>query len=54
MSIAVVTARWIVTGAKDNTSPVIINDAGLAHEDGVVLAVGPCLLYTSPSPRDRG
>ncbi len=50
MSIAVVTARWIVTGAKDNTSPVIINDAGLAHEDGVVLAVGPASEITATYP----
>jgi cytosine/adenosine deaminase-related metal-dependent hydrolase len=50
MSIEVVTARWIVTGAKDNTTPAIISDAGLAHEDGAVLAVGPASQITAAYP----
>ncbi|OSP53407.1 amidohydrolase family protein [Pseudoruegeria sp. SK021] len=41
MTVALLTARWIVTGAADNKHPAIQEDAALAHEDGVVLAVGP-------------
>ena len=41
MSIEIVSACWIVTGAKDNNAPILISDAALAHEDGAVLAVGP-------------
>lgn len=41
MTVQIVTARWIVTGtAPDGTSHVLDNGA-LAHEDGIILAVGP-------------
>ncbi|CAM3116225.1 amidohydrolase family protein [Paracoccus nototheniae] len=41
MSIQIVTARWIVTGAQADATPVIHQDAALASRDGVVLEVGP-------------
>jgi 5-methylthioadenosine/S-adenosylhomocysteine deaminase len=41
MTQAMVRAKWIVTGVRDRHSPEIISDAGLVHEGGKVLAVGP-------------
>ncbi|WP_134682118.1 amidohydrolase family protein [Paracoccus ravus] len=41
MTTQITTARWIVTGAQDETTPVIHEDAALASRDGIVLAVGP-------------
>jgi 5-methylthioadenosine/S-adenosylhomocysteine deaminase len=41
MSVEVITARWMVTGVSGDDTPEMIEDAGLAHESGVVLAVGP-------------
>ena len=40
MSTSILKARWIVTGAEDNNSPSIIENAALAYQDGVVLEVG--------------
>ncbi|WP_417480605.1 amidohydrolase family protein [Maricaulis maris] len=50
MSIEIVTARWIVSGAKDDVSPDIIENAALAHEDGIILAVGPAAEITAAYP----
>lgn len=41
MSVALTSARWIVTGVQDRHRPVILDDAALAHDNGRVLAVGP-------------
>lgn len=40
MTTQIITARWIVTGVKTDLTPELIEYAGLAHKDGVVLAVG--------------
>ena len=36
----------------DDTLQVTVND--IAHHTKAVARANPCLLYTSPSPRDRG
>lgn len=41
MSVEIITARWVVTGVSKDDTPDLIEGAGLAHEDGAVLAVGP-------------
>jgi len=41
MTVALVRAKWIVTGVQDRHTPEILSDAALAHEEGKVLAVGP-------------
>ena len=41
MSTAIVRAKWIVTGVEDRNTPVVHHDAGLVHQDGKVVAVGP-------------
>ncbi|MEO1554933.1 MAG: amidohydrolase family protein [Pseudomonadota bacterium] len=50
MTIEVITARWIVTGVSEDNAPELIEHAGLAHEGGVVLAVGPADTITSAYP----
>lgn len=41
MTVQIITARWIVTGTDADGTPQTLDDAALAHEDGVILAVGP-------------
>jgi len=41
MTVRIVCARWIVTGTDADGTPQILEDAALAHEDGVILALGP-------------
>lgn len=41
MGLALLRAKWIVTGVRDRHTLDIVNDGGLAHEDGVVVAVAP-------------
>ena len=41
MTTQILSARWVVTGAKSATEPAIIENGAIASEDGVVLAVGP-------------
>lgn len=41
MTVALVSARRIVTGVADRHTPVLLDDAAIAHEHGRVLAVGP-------------
>mgnify|MGYP001762269582 CR=1 FL=1 len=41
----------LINGAIPASLPVVTQ----GHEaSGTIVEVGPCLLYTSPSPRDRG
>ncbi|WP_146592474.1 amidohydrolase family protein [Puniceibacterium confluentis] len=58
MNIKIISARWIVKGAKSETEPMIIEDAALAHEDGVILAVGPAAdiraAYTGAAETEYG
>lgn len=41
MTVEILTARWIVTGVADDDTPDMVEDAAIAHADGVILAVGP-------------
>ena len=41
MTVKVVTARWIVTGTTQDGEIQVFDDAAIAHEDGVIRAVGP-------------
>lgn len=41
MSVEVVTARWIVTGTSDHGDIETLDEAAIAFEDGLILAVGP-------------
>jgi 5-methylthioadenosine/S-adenosylhomocysteine deaminase len=41
MTQAMVRAKWILTGIRDRHTPELIDDAGLVHENGKVVAVGP-------------
>ena len=41
MSVQVVTARWIVTGTSEQGDIITLDDAAIAFDDGVILAVGP-------------
>ncbi|MGR3513859.1 MAG: amidohydrolase family protein [Paracoccaceae bacterium] len=40
MTVQVIQARWIVIGVTPSGDPEVIEDAAIAYEDGVVLAVG--------------
>ncbi len=50
MTVQLVSARWIVTGVADRHTPVIHTDAALAHENGLVLSVGPAALMRAKYP----
>jgi cytosine/adenosine deaminase-related metal-dependent hydrolase len=50
MNPQIIAARWIVTGARNDREPQIIEDAGLAHENGVVRAIGPIDEITAAFP----
>ncbi len=50
MTVEVVTARWIVTGVTKDGALEMLDDAALAYEDGVVLAVGPKAEVTETYP----
>lgn len=50
MTVALVSARWIVTGVADRYTPIVISDAALAHENGRVLAVGPAAQLRATYP----
>ena len=50
MTVEITSARWIVTGAKNATEPDIHEDAALAHEDGLILAVGPAATIRAAYP----
>ena len=41
MSTKIITARCIVSGVSDEQSPDVIEYAGLAYKDGIVLSLGP-------------
>jgi cytosine/adenosine deaminase-related metal-dependent hydrolase len=41
VTVQIITARWIVIGTDADGTPQTVDDAALAHEDGVILAVGP-------------
>ena len=41
MSTKIITARCIVSGVSDEQSPHVIEYAGLAYKDGIVLSLGP-------------
>ena len=40
MTVSLLSARWIVTGTTTENVPDIHKNAALAHEDGVILAIG--------------
>ena len=40
MTVSLLSARWIVTGTTNENVPDIHKHAALAHEDGVILAIG--------------
>ena len=40
MTVSLLSARWIVTGTTTENVPDIHKHAALAHEDGVILAIG--------------
>ena len=47
MSTKIITARRIVSGVSDEQSPDVIEYAGLAYKDGIVLSLGPAAVsYT--------
>ena len=50
MSIHIIKADKIITG-KDLT---LMTHGAIQIEDGKITRIYNCLLYTSPSPRDRG
>lgn len=52
MTIEIITARWIVTGVSDDKTPEMIENAGLAHDNGLVLAVGPVAEIKATYPNE--
>lgn len=50
MTVEILTARWIVTGVTAQGDPEIIPDAALAHQNGVVLAIGQASEITAHYP----
>lgn len=50
MSVRIVTARWIVTGTAEDGEIQMMDDAAIAHEGGVIRAVGskPEIVATYP------
>lgn len=50
MTVALVSARRIVTGVADRHTPVIVDDGAIAHEHGRVLAVGPAATLRAQWP----
>ncbi len=50
MTVAVISAHWIVTSVADRHTPRILSDAALAHEHGRVVAVGPAAEIRSAYP----
>lgn len=50
MSVEILSARWIITGIKDDDSPEMIEDGAIAFEEGVILATGPAGAITARYP----
>lgn len=50
MTVEIVTSRWIVKGVTKDGELEMLDDAALAHQDGVVLAVGPKAEVTDAYP----
>ena len=50
MTVEIVTARWIVKGVTKDGALEMLDDAALAHQEGVVLAVGPKAEVTDAYP----
>ncbi|BEP52107.1 amidohydrolase family protein [Variovorax sp. V116] len=40
MGVALVRAKWLVTGIQDRDTPQVIGDGAVAHQDGKVVALG--------------
>lgn len=53
MSIELVCARRIVTGVQDRHTPVLLDDAAIAHEHGRVVEVGPAAALRARHPQAR-
>ncbi len=40
MAELIVQARWVVTGIKDRSTPIVIEDGAVLSRDGVIVATG--------------
>lgn len=50
MTAELITARWIVAGAKTAQEPEIYEYGAIAHQDGAVLAIGPAATVRAQYP----
>ncbi len=50
MTVALVSARRVLTGVADRHTPVIVDDGAIAHEDGRVVAAGPAAVMRARYP----